>query len=642
MARTPEQILEDILKILKSDSSDRGNGAPKTEEEAKEMGKMEGLRKIEEDRVKNQERLKELRKEELKDIQQELEDLKLIIDLSETKEERKEAEFQVELLLLEQSKKRYELEKQTLDLSSQAGQARNQQLDDELDKLKEISKEKKKSTLETRKSEAQLKKFEGTVNRFGLSAKFSESTLGKMTGGVKSFAKTGKIGGMGMKSLAKGFAGLLNPANLAAMALEVVLESTIAAAKEFDKMRASLNRLTGQGSRFAKMASHIGHSFAVTTVRAKELEKSFGDLFSTMTDFGLMTEQQQADIAVHTSEMELLGIQGQTTAKIFNIFTKSLGKSAGDSKRFQREIAGLAIAIGTAPAKMAQDFAAAGPQLAKFGNTATEQFKKLAIQAKATGMEMNSLISQTEKFETFEGAAQAAAGLTAVLGKNIDATKLLTLEGADKIKYLRETVRSSGIAFNSLNRFDKQLLATKAGLSSVAEAARQFGQTDEAFDRVANASRKSAEHQAALNEVMKDSRQVMDKFTMVWERFALTGIAQTGIELLGGIADALLKVMDAFGGAGGGTRMTFAAAATGTDNARAIPTLVGEGGTGAKPEILVPPAHSSIINNSNTTKIVQAMNQPTTPTQQTVHLSVQLDGKDISKHILPINFAKSY
>ena len=57
MARTPEQILEDILKILKSDSSDRGNGAPKTEEEAKEMGKMEGLRKIEEDRVKNQERL---------------------------------------------------------------------------------------------------------------------------------------------------------------------------------------------------------------------------------------------------------------------------------------------------------------------------------------------------------------------------------------------------------------------------------------------------------------------------------------------------------------------------------------------------------------------------------------------------------
>jgi len=81
--------------------------------------------------------------------------------------------------------------------------------------------------------------------------------------------------------------------------------------------------------------------------------------------------------------------------------------SASEAAASQREMFVLAQEIGMAPTKMAEGFNSARPHMAKFGAEGTAVYKKLAVNAKHAGMEVETLLSITEKFDTFEGAAQS-------------------------------------------------------------------------------------------------------------------------------------------------------------------------------------------------------------------------------------------
>ena len=112
--------------------------------------------------------------------------------------------------------------------------------------------------------------------------------------------------------------------------------------------------------------------------------------------------------------------------------------------------------------------------LAKLGENGSEAFTQLSVVSKATGMEMNKLLAITDKFDTFEGAAEAAGSLNAALGGNfVDSMSLMMeTDPAERFKMIRGAVEDAGLAFEDMGYFQKKMMAEAMGLSSVGDLAK--------------------------------------------------------------------------------------------------------------------------------------------------------------------------
>jgi hypothetical protein len=107
---------------------------------------------------------------------------------------------------------------------------------------------------------------------------------------------------------------------------------------------------------------------------------------------------------------------------------------------------------------MAANFAAAGPQLAKLGREGVKAFKDLAVASKITGLEVSRLLAITEKFDTFEGAAEQAGKLNAALGGNfVNAMELMTAtDPAERFEMIRNSVLDAGLAFDDMSYYQRK------------------------------------------------------------------------------------------------------------------------------------------------------------------------------------------
>ena len=129
--------------------------------------------------------------------------------------------------------------------------------------------------------------------------------------------------------------------------------------------------------------------------------------------------------------------------------------------------------LGVAPQQLAADFAGAGDMLAKMGQDGTKAFKDLAIVAKTTGMQMESILAITNKFDTFEGAAAQAGKLNAALGGNfVNAMDLMmATDPAERFGMIRDSILDAGLSFGEMSYYQKNFYKDSLGLSDVGELA---------------------------------------------------------------------------------------------------------------------------------------------------------------------------
>ena len=119
-----------------------------------------------------------------------------------------------------------------------------------------------------------------------------------------------------------------------------------------------------------------------------------------------------------------------------------------------------AKALGVAPAQLSAQFAEMGPQLAKFGTQGGKAFKELARISKLTGMEMSKVLAITNKFDTFEGAAEQAGQLNAALGGNfVNAMDLMmATDPAERFGMIRDAILDTGLTFDDMSYYQKQFV----------------------------------------------------------------------------------------------------------------------------------------------------------------------------------------
>jgi len=181
---------------------------------------------------------------------------------------------------------------------------------------------------------------------------------------------------------------------------------------------------------------------------------------------------------------------------------------------------------------MAEDFKAAAPQLAVYGKEAGRVFEGLAKQAKATGVAMSSLLAITAQFDTYEGAAQAAGKLNAVLGTQINSIDLLLATDEERIAMLKEAAASTGMAWSEMGKFQQMAIANAAGITDMAEAAKLFG----------NEQENMTEEEKKLADAIKEGQTVMKKFEIIVTQIAIKMTPL--LEKISAVLDTVITWMD--------------------------------------------------------------------------------------------------
>ena len=297
--------------------------------------------------------------------------------------------------------------------------------------------------------------------------------LAAATSGAEGFA-----GGMGkvLGSLRQNIFGLQGWSNLMHTGEELLaayITSSIALGIEIQSVTADFNEATGMMGKYDDQIYDLMRAQQDAGVSFEEAAQAHQRLIASMTRFTALSKTQQETLSTTTAILNELGVATDTTTQNLHIMTTSLGMNAIEAEETTRRLQTAALAIGVLPEEMASDFAAAGKEFASFGDQAIEVFLDLKEMAKVTGIELTKLLSITEQFTTFSGAADHVGRLNALLGgpflNTIDMVNLSLEDPAAAMMQIRDAVLDAGMSFETMNPAMRRAVAEAAGLESTAD-----------------------------------------------------------------------------------------------------------------------------------------------------------------------------
>ncbi|MEK9694649.1 MAG: hypothetical protein VW270_02735 [Candidatus Poseidoniales archaeon] len=280
----------------------------------------------------------------------------------------------------------------------------------------------------------------------------------------------------------------------------------------FDKTSKAFETQFAVGQQYEDQLGSIYGEQAQMGVSMEELTKGMGDLIGSFTDFTMLAPAQREELAKTATVMqEAYGIATQDFAQGIQFSTKMMGMGVMEAKQFQGEIVATAQALGVAPQQLSAQFAQMGPQLAKFGTEGGKTFKELARLSKITGMEMGKILAVTNKFDTFEGAAEQAGQLNAALGGNfVNAMDLMmATDPAERFGMIRDAILDTGLSFDTMSYYQKQFYTNALGLSDVGDLALMLSGNTELMANAGNQSAASYEEQAKRAKELMDIQETL-------------------------------------------------------------------------------------------------------------------------------------
>jgi hypothetical protein len=291
-------------------------------------------------------------------------------------------------------------------------------------------------------------------------------------------------------------------------------------------------KATGASEDFARSLSDSfieTRRFGATT---QETSAAMQSLFTNFTDFTMLNEQSVENLTKTATVLGKMGVSTDDFAKGIQNLTKAMGFNADAAAQQLLNLEKFAEELGVAPSKIASDFAGAGGSLAKFGDQGVETFKRLEIASKITGMEMQRILSITEKFDTFEGAATMAGKLNAALGGNfVNAMDLMMeTDPVGRFEQIRDAILSTGMSFDNMTYFQKNMYKEMLGLQDVGELAlllsgrtdlmaESFGQSAQSYEEAAERAKTLASFQEQLQMLFVEMIPIMTPMIDLFRQF---------------------------------------------------------------------------------------------------------------------------
>ena len=382
----------------------------------------------------------------------------------------------------------------------------------------------------------------------------TDSWANKLTGVTANsfnnsiFKSIGMMGGFenALSQVGKQLITTFNPANVAAGILQKIGESTMTMVVATDKAQASFYKTTGAAEDYNATINTVRTEAASFGVNIEEAGEAVTELFQSMSQFTQLTKQAQVEVASFSATMAELGVSNATTAQTLDFFTRGLGKGTDAAMNMSKEITKSAQVLGMSVGKMHEDFNAALPTLAAYGDEAIKVFQGLAAAAKETGVETSRLLDIASQFDTFDSAAESVGRLNGILGGNyLNSLEMVNMSEEERIRAMIQATQASGRAFNELGRFEKKAIASAVGITDMAEANKVFGLSLSEYDRLVDKSKAGAMSQEEMAEQADKARTAQEKLTNLMQSMAIA--VQPIITVLTGFLDGLLAIQKFMG-----------------------------------------------------------------------------------------------
>jgi hypothetical protein len=321
--------------------------------------------------------------------------------------------------------------------------------------------------------------------------------------------------------MAKFGASLTSGANVTALfagAIGGLVNTMLNLVFQVDEASSSLMRATGINREMADAVFENQQELARFGVSIEDQSKAFQGLFSTYTDFTLKSGDIQAELKNTTALLGELGIGAEAVGSSIQNTTKFFGQTGVAAAATARDLADFASIVGVAPEAMASAFDGAGESLAKLGSNGVRAFKDLAVASKITGIEINKLMQITDKFDTFEGAAEQAGKLNAALGGNfVNAMDLMTAtDPIERFQMLRDSILNTGLTFDDMSYYQRKFFTEAAGLENVGDLAKMMSGD---FTDLAGAVNMSSDDYADLEEKAKAVQSIQEELQAIMQSF---------------------------------------------------------------------------------------------------------------------------
>ena len=422
-------------------------------------------------------------------------------------------------------------------------------------KARKAAEDKDQAALESHLKEVgRLEEEYQLISRSKESAEDLANSFGSIFSGKAPDLK-GMLDPKNIQNLAKQYKSASMTMSAAQMASKAAIAGLIAYTKaivdlvvELDESEVSFMKATGANRNFARSITNSYQETRKFGASAKETADAAQELFGSFTDFTMASEGVRENLTETSTVLARMGVSNQDFAKSIQTSTKALGMSADQAAQNMLNLEKFAQNLGVAPQQLAADFANAGDMVAKLGQNGTKAFKDLQVVMKVTGMSMDSILSITNKFDTFEGAAEMAGKLNAAIGGNfVNAMDLMMATNpAERFEMIRDSILDSGLAFDDMSYYQKQFYADSMGLKDVNELALMMSGNIDLMDGAVQQSQQSMVDAA---QRARDLQTIQEKLQTAFAQLipVITPLIDAFSEMAGFVADNIAVIKPLLG-----------------------------------------------------------------------------------------------
>ena len=304
-------------------------------------------------------------------------------------------------------------------------------------------------------------------------------------GGYKRFAQQLELGTGGLKEQGLQMIKSVKSGALAKNILHKIASELINFGLAQDKTIANFRAQTGAGDEFNETIRQGGLANIAAGVSLEDVASAIVSLKNEYTDFTYLSQEQANEVTNTTSLLNKLGFSFSTQAGIMQTATQTMGMSVDESQTLLLDLASTARSLGMDINILGAAFEANKDFLIRFGDDGQEVFEELAVAAKALGTDLGTLIEVTEKFKTFDSAAQSVGRLNAILGgpflNSMDMLNASYEDPIEGIRMLREGFEQAGVAVDDLGGAELEAFASALGLS-VSKTKELLGSSEEQLE----------------------------------------------------------------------------------------------------------------------------------------------------------------
>lgn len=302
--------------------------------------------------------------------------------------------------------------------------------------------------------------------------------------------------------------------------LTQMVQASAALTKEMDRLSVSFNRNTGALRMYGSQIDFLEGNMRTALITGEDVFDTYSGLINNFRQFNTLTTGQQKEIAKNTAILNELGVGADITAQNYNHLVSALGMTTEEASRQQREMFVLAQTIGMPPREMAEGLSSTLPQLMMYGSKSADMYKKIAVNARAAGMSIDSIISATDQFDRFDTAAESVGKMNAYLGGPfLSATKMIAeTDRVERMRMLADATRDAGLSFEDMGYHMRKNLTSAMGLRDVGELALVMSNN---FDAVVPKSDESAASIEALAMQTAEFNEAMDVLKSTLKMFVI-------------------------------------------------------------------------------------------------------------------------